>query len=126
MEKETKQLFTYLIVGGIATIAEWAAFYIFNTGLNINYMLATALAFILSTFVNWLAGRILMFKAAGKLLHELAKIYAVSILGLLWNLLIMWVAVEKFGISSNLSKVIATGLVFAWNYLVRKFLIYKV
>lgn len=124
-KNNTKQLILYLIVGGIATVVEWVLFYILNTPLRINYLFATALAFVISTFSNWLAGRLIMFKSSGKLWLELIQIYLTSIAGLLMNLIIMWLAVELLSIAELASKMLATVLVFSWNFLIRKFVIYK-
>ena len=125
MLKNFKQLFLYLIVGGIATIVEWVFFWLFDHWMH--YIPAAALAFILSTFANWLAGRLIMFKnPEKKLAKELIQIYAASIFGLLFNFIIMWIAIDIFGIVDMISKIIATGIVFFWNFFVRKFLIYKI
>ncbi len=126
LKENLKQLALYVIVGGLATVVEWAAFYIFNKMCAINYMIATALAFIISTFANWAFGKIILFKEKQNVLKELAKIYLTSIAGLLMNLLIMWIAVNLIGINEMISKIIATGIVFLWNFFIRKFLIYKV
>ena len=126
LKENLKQLALYVIVGGLATVVEWAAFYIFNEMCAINYMIATALAFIISTFANWAFGKIILFKEKQNVLKELAKIYLTSIAGLLMNLLIMWIAVNLIGINEMISKIIATGIVFLWNFFIRKFLIYKV
>ena len=89
-------------------------------------MLATVLAYVFSTFVNWLAGRIIIFKNSNKsILFEIVSIYMAAVIGLLFNLLIMWVAIDIFNIQEMLSKIIATACVFIWNYLIRKLLIYK-
>ena len=120
-------LFLYLIVGGLATIVEWSGFWIFFDMLHIQYLLATALAFVFSTFANWLFGRLLVFRGKHNqsLLKELASIYLTSIGGLLLNLAIMYVMVECLGVWEMLAKVTATVLVFSYNYLIRKKLIYK-
>lgn len=120
-----RQFAVYVVVGGIATIVEWAAFWAFNHYMH--YFLATTLAFALSTLANWWAGRLLLFKTGHKKLSkELTQIYITSILGLLFNFVIMWVAIEHLGIPEMASKMIATGIVFFWNFLVRKVLIYKI
>lgn len=122
--KGLKQLALYLVVGGIATIVEWLFFWLFDHWMH--YVPATALAFVISTFANWLAGRLLLFKESEQgLVVELLQIYATGIAGLLMNLAIMWVAVEFFGVRDMVAKIIATGIVFFWNFFVRKFLIYK-
>lgn len=127
IKKSFLQLFLYLIVGSLATLVEWGAFYVLNSPLSLHYAVATALAFVLSTAANWLFGRLILFRASKQnTARELLKIYAVSIIGLLMNIAIMFVAVEKIGLSEMLSKIIATGIVFSWNFLVRKLVIYKI
>lgn len=120
-------LFLYLIVGALATIVEWSGFWIFFDMLQIQYLLATALAFVFSTFANWLLGRILVFrgKQNQSLLKELLSIYLTSIGGLLLNLGIMYVMVDFCSIREMIAKITATVLVFSYNYLIRKKLIYK-
>ena len=120
-------LFLYLIVGALATIVEWSGFWIFFDILQIQYLLATALAFVFSTFANWLLGRILVFrgKQNQSLLKELLSIYLTSIGGLLLNLGIMYVMVDFCSIQEMIAKITATVLVFSYNYLIRKKLIYK-
>lgn len=128
INESIKQFMLYLIVGGGATIVEWIAFYLFfyNGFVKIHYMVSTSLAFILSTYANWALGRLIMFKASQNTWKEIAKIYLTSIAGLLMNLIIMWIAVRKMGCNEMLAKIVATGIVFFWNFLIRKFLIYKI
>ena len=126
MKENIRQFVLYLIVGGIATIVEWVIFYILNKFGHVHYMGATALAFVVSTFANWLFGRLLLFQERENVWKELLKIYATSIIGLILNLLLMWLAVEIFTLPEMLSKMIATAIVFLWNFFIRKFVIYKV
>ena len=125
--KNLLQLFLYLIVGALATLVEWGAFYVLNSPLSLHYAAATTLAFVLSTAANWLFGRLILFRESKQnTARELLKIYAVSVIGLLMNIAIMFVVVEKIGLPEMLSKIIATGSVFAWNFLVRKLVIYRI
>jgi putative flippase GtrA len=127
IKKSFVQLFLYLIVGGLATLVEWGAFYELNQRLTVHYMAATALAFALSTFANWGFGRLILFRVSNQnTWFELVKIYAVSIIGLLFNIGIMYVEVDKLMMDEMLSKMIATGIVFIWNFLIRKLVIYKI
>lgn len=120
-----KDFLLYVIVGGVATISEWAMFFVLGK-VSMHYAVATAIAYILSTFVNWLAGRILVFKESNQpFIKEILSVYLASIVGLLFNLLIMWVAVEFLDINEMFSKIAATAIVFIYNFLVRKLLIYK-
>ncbi len=116
----------YLIVGGLATLTEWILFYFMNISLNIHYIVATTIAYIISTLVNWIAGRILVFKESkNSLANEILVIYIVGILGLLMNILIMWFLVSILSFNGMMSKIVATGIVFVWNFIIRKLVIYK-
>lgn len=127
LKRTSIQFFFYLIVGGLATIVEWVAFYVLSSLFKVHYAPATSLAFILSTAANWLFGRLIMFRNSKQsTAKELLKIYMVSIIGLLMNIAIMFIAIEKIGIQEMISKIIATGVVFIWNFLIRKLVIYKV
>ena len=127
LDKHMGGLFGYLIVGGLATIVEWAGFWLFSEKLSIEYLLATALAFAISTFANWLFGRLLVFrgKQQQSLLREILSVYLASIVGLLLNLLIMFLLVQLLGVEKMIAKMAATVLVFTYNYLVRKLIIYR-
>lgn len=121
-----KDLFLYLIVGGLATVVEWAAFWVLTEPFGMHYLWATSLAFVLSTFANWYFGRLLIFKlGTASVWREIASIYLASAVGLLLNLIIMLILVQAFTVDQMPSKVAATVLVFIYNYLVRKLLIYK-
>ena len=127
LDKYMSGLFGYLIVGGLATIVEWAGFWLFSEKLSIEYLLATALAFAISTFANWLFGRLLVFrgKQQQSFLREILSVYLASIVGLLLNLIIMFLLVQLLGAEKMSAKMATTVLVFMYNYLVRKLIIYR-
>ena len=51
-DKEWIKIILYLFVGGTAALVEWAFFYCFKHGIGIEYIMATAAAFCLSTQYN--------------------------------------------------------------------------
>lgn len=126
MKKSAKQFALYLIVGGLATLVEWGLFWLLNTPLGVGYAAALTVAYAVSTFANWGFGKLILFHEKQNVFKELAKIYLTSIAGWLLNLLIMWIMVDKLLVSELLSKMAATGIVFFWNFLVRKLVIYKI
>ncbi|MBR4123299.1 MAG: GtrA family protein [Clostridia bacterium] len=124
-KSNAKEFLLYIIVGGIATVSEWIVFFILGKCF-VHYAVATVIAYILSTFVNWFVGRVLVFKSNElPFLKEIASIYLASIIGLLLNLLIMWVTVDVLSFNQMCSKIAATAIVFFYNFLVRKLMIYK-
>jgi putative flippase GtrA len=101
--------------------------------LQINYFVSTVIAFIFSTTANWILGRITTFKDNNTYKDKKAKeaflVFIVSAIGLLFNLILMYLFVTVMGFDSSLgktlSKIAATGIVFIWNFLIRKLVIYK-
>ena len=128
-----KQFISYFFVGGVAAIVEWVMFFIFANVLQINYFVSTVIAFIFSTTANWILGRITTFKDNNTYKDKKAKeaflVFIVSAIGLLFNLILMYLFVTVMGFGSSLgktlSKIAATGIVFIWNFLIRKLVIYK-
>lgn len=128
-----KQFISYFFVGGFAAIVEWVMFFIFANVLQINYFVSTVIAFIFSTTANWILGRITTFKDNNTYKDKKAKeaflVFIVSAIGLLFNLILMYLFVTVMGFDSSLgktlSKIAATGIVFIWNFLIRKLVIYR-
>jgi putative flippase GtrA len=126
LNSNLKDLLLYLIVGGVATLAEWGIFWLFDSALAVHYTASTVIAYLLSTFVNWAAGRLLVFKESHQpFWQEILKIYLAAIAGLLMNLAIMFVSVDLLHVMEMLSKILATAIVFLFNFLIRKLYIYK-
>ena len=70
--------------------------------------------------------RLLVFKKSERgVAAEIAGVYLAAAVGLLLNMGIMFVLVDALGWNEMLSKVIATGLVFVWNFLIRRLAIYR-
>lgn len=127
-----RQFASYFSVGGVSALVEWVCFYLLDAVLNVPYLLATALAFIVSTTTNWFLGRTFTFKDSvykNKKLRELIMVFIASAIGLVFNLLLMTLFVEvigmKTGILKTVAKVISTGIVFVWNFFSRKIWIYR-
>lgn len=108
-------------------------FSVFSGICNLHYLLSTFMAFIFSTTTNYCLGRVWTFKDNRSYKNKHGKefflVFFVSTLGLLFNLLLMYLFVNIMHFSSKklrlISKIAATGIVFIWNFLSRKFLIYK-
>lgn len=128
-----QQAISYFFVGGISAIVEWVMFSVFSSLVGLHYLLSTCLAFIFSTTTNWYLGRKWTFKEnknyAEKKGKELFLIFFVSAIGLIFNVLLMFFFVDILEFNTDLQKILckiaATGIVFIWNFLVRKFIVYK-
>ncbi|WP_405378183.1 GtrA family protein [Phascolarctobacterium sp.] len=134
-DSEVIKLVLYLFVGGTAALVEWGLFYIFlhyllaGLGLGITSlsMLCTSLAFCLSTLYHYFLGNVLVFDSGSRYERgkELTLVFAVSIMGLVFNLLLMYIFVSLLGWEPMLSKVLTSCIVVVWNYLSRKKWIFR-
>ena len=132
---EFVKIILYLFVGGTAALVEWGLFYLFfyyllvGLGLSVDIltMVATALAFGLSTLYHYFLGNILVFDSGSKYdkSKELSLVFLVSIMGLVFNLVLMYVFVGLLACQPMLAKVITSCIVVVWNYLSRKKWIFK-
>ena len=132
---EFVKIILYLFVGGTAALVEWGLFYLFfyyllvGLGLSIDTltMVATALAFGLSTLYHYFLGNVLVFDSGSKYdkSKELSLVFLVSIMGLVFNLVLMYVFVGLLAWQPMLAKVITSCIVVVWNYLSRKKWIFK-
>lgn len=128
-----KQFLSYFCVGGVSAIVEWVLFVLLANLLKIDYLVATCLAFVFSTTTNWFLGRRWTFKSnnkyTGKEIIEIELIFLVSGIGLLFNLGLMYLFVSVLRMDTPvlkaISKIISTGIVFIWNFLIRKLVIYR-
>ena len=126
MYKNFSNLILYVFVGGSAALVNWAVFYVCLEKFAIAYMLAGFMAFVLATLWNFILAKRFIFKdSKHSLLKESALIYIVSFLGLCLDMGVLYMCVEWLKLDEMLSKIIATGIAFFFNFSIRNFIIYK-
>jgi putative flippase GtrA len=126
MRQHVVNLVKYVAVGGAATVVDFAIFGLFANWLEFNYLLVGSLGFVFATGFNYLlcvkyvyqSGQ--RFSARG----ELLGVYLVSGVGLTLHVTILYTAHEFFDMHLMLSKVVATGMVFFWNFGIRNFYLF--
>ena len=134
-DSEFIKLALYLFVGGTAALVEWALFFLLlhyllsGLGLSLTAltMTATAMAFCLSTLYHYFLGNVLVFDSGSRYNRgkELSLVFLVSVMGLGFNLLLMYIFVSWLGWEPMLSKVLTSCIVVVWNYLSRKKWIFR-
>jgi putative flippase GtrA len=133
--KNLRQFLSYVVVGGVATIVEWGLFWFFVYHLKWNQNLGFTVAFIFSTFANMVLGRKLTFKNSNvinksknntlNVIKETTLIYLVGVAGYFFNILLLNLFTDAFHLHAMPAKMLATAIVFFWNYLSRKLGIYR-
>lgn len=122
------QFFRYLFVGGIATIVDGGILFILTDFAHIYHLISAAIAFIFGLLANFYLSKLLVFKGSKvnlSLSAEFIGCAVVGTIGLIFTELILILFTDFFAIHYMISKIIATVIVFLWNYVARKKLIYK-
>lgn len=134
-DNELAKLAMYLFVGGTAALFEWILFCLlfryvtdgFTLSLTARSLAATTVAFGISTVYHYILGNILVFDSGSRYGRgrEFSLVVLVSVMGLGFNLVLMYVFVTLLGWIPLLSKMLASAIVVAWNYLSRRRWIFK-
>jgi putative flippase GtrA len=116
----------YVVVGGLAFVADFAALAFFVTGLGMHYLWATLLAFLLGVWVNYqLSVRwVFSFRAIGYRGMEFTIFLVVGVVTLIASLGIMRLLVGEFGQHYLLAKSIAAAFTLIANFVGRRLLLF--
>ena len=144
MKKELiKEILRFLIVGLIATLCDYAVFYLFNLVIfkaineTLNIILSTFLGFVTGLIINWIFSINFVFRYKKKTTSTQFIIYLViSVIGLAITEFGMLIAKPLFGTYEVtfivtfdfwklFFKCMMTLIVLVWNYIGRKFLVFR-
>lgn len=155
MKKQTNgqlfwEIFRFLLTGGVATLADYFVFWIFDAWIfpegwgTVALVLSTALGFCVGLIVNWVLSVRFVFRDTEAEISVRSKkpflgFALIGLIGLLLTelgvVLLVWVfpCVTLFGQTAFLgtawekwlAKAIMTCLVLVWNYLGRKIFIFR-
>ena len=122
------QFFRYAFVGGWATVMDWGVLFILTEWMKLHYLLSGIIAFFVGLTVNFLLSKKFVFSGE-KQEHSTSKefiVYAViGAAGLVMTEIIMYILTDKLKFYFMIPKVIATAVVFVWNFAARKVVLYR-
>lgn len=121
------QLMRYAVVGGISFVVDYGSLWLLTEKAGLPYLWSAAIAFILGLACNyilstrWVFGESRIKNAWG----EFIAFAIIGVIGLGLNELIMYGCTDGLGFHYMLSKIVSTAIVFFWNFLARRFLVFK-
>jgi putative flippase GtrA len=122
------QLFRYAFVGGMAFIADFGLLYVLTEYAHFHYLLSATFAFIVGVVLNYLLSKKWVFSSnttIKKQWIEFAVFSLIGIVGLALNNLFLWMFTDYCSIHYMFSKALTTVIVFFWNFLARKFVLFN-
>ena len=121
-DKYFRQLRNFVIVGCTVTLLDFIMLHLFVERAEMWYLAAAALAFIISTVINYLLSMRFVFKGReGRDKKEEFTVFAIlNLIGLGLTTLLMWLLVDKAHLYYMFAKVFTSATVMFWSFFSRK------
>lgn len=110
------------VVGFSGMIVDFGITFLCKEKLKIQKYVSNALGFTVAATTNWLLNRIWTFASNNpQILNEYLRFFAVSVIGLGINTLILWLLTDKVKLNFYISKIGAIGVTTIWNFLANNY-----
>lgn len=114
--EKNKKILKYLLSAIIIVLFELFIFQVIYV-ITSSYKVATVISFSLAVVLNWLVSRYFVFNGSKYVaIKELSLVAFASLIGLVIQLLVIYVSIEKLEILPILAKVLSICFSFVWNY----------
>lgn len=120
-----KRFVKYVGIGLVATGIEWVIFY---------FLLKTGWAYLLCFFLAFLVANVFHYMMTTKFVfteskysrrREFTYVLGISTVGFFINGTALTIFVEYFNLTEMVGKMFASGTAIGWNYLMRKYFVFK-
>lgn len=121
-----KEVILYLFFGGLTTFVNIGVFFIFDTVLEVHYLLANAAAWFLSVLFAYITNRKWVFESKDTdILGEFMKFVSCRIFSGACDMAIMFLGVDIIHIPSFITKLLTNIVVVVLNYIFSKCFIFN-
>lgn len=110
------------LVGTLCFCIDYGLMVLLTEFTDLGYFWSSGISFVVSVVVNYILSMRFVFEGKEELskFQELVIFVALSLIGLALNQMIMWIAVEFFGMFYAVAKIFSTLLVTTYNFISRK------
>lgn len=129
MYRKYEEGINYLIFGFLAFVLNYVLYFLFASALQMHYMAATALSWVLTVVFAYWTNRTFVFKSSNKDAQSLGKEF-VSFIGArvateVLELALMFLMVDCADLNEYISKLVCQVIVIVANYFLSKLWIFK-
>ncbi|MBI5457530.1 GtrA family protein [Candidatus Kaiserbacteria bacterium] len=123
----TREFIRYFAASCVALAVDFSALAYLTSVVRIEYLVSAAIAFLLGLASIYILSVLWVFERrnAREPLVEFFVFAAIGVVGLFLNEAVLWLFTGVFGIFYLVSKCLSVVLVFMWNYIARKFLLFR-
>ena len=116
-----REFMRFIIAGFGCFLFEIAILYALTDLLGVYYLFSTGVAFVLLVMVNYVLCVSWVFHGARRRSLRAKLIFiGSSVAGLFLNQVSMWFMVEFLGLYYMIAKILTTGIVTTWNYVMKR------
>lgn len=124
------QFLRYLFTGGLAFVVDFSLFALCLRILGMHYLVANLVGLVAGLVINYVVSVKWVFADCERDFGDAKKIEfsifsVIGILGVGFNQLLMLLMVGYVGLNEMFSKIISAGVVLVYNFLARKFILFK-
>lgn len=121
-----RQFVKFGIVGASSTVIDWGIYLFLTRIFGMFYLMAKILSFSVAVFNSYVWNRRWTFRSNDPAkLKQFIKFLTISIVGLVLNSSIMFLAVDKFKLHDIVGLALATAIILIWNFLANKYYTFK-
>ncbi|MFZ2310919.1 MAG: GtrA family protein [Patescibacteria group bacterium] len=124
--KNNIQIINYIFFAGTATVVDVGLLYVLTDMAGLKYLISSVISYCAGMVVNYSLNKLLNFKDRNKkIFRQFSIFFAVALIGLLFNQLIIVFLVELFKIWYMIAKIISVLLVMIWSFWAHKNITFK-
>lgn len=123
--KNISQLVLYGIIGAVSASIDFLVFNILVMVVGIYYIAANCLSVLVGIVTSFTLNRTLNFKVTDKVVARFSLFFSAGLLGLFLSNIIMWIGVERFCLSENITKIISIFVVALIQFVFNKSITFK-
>ncbi len=120
------QFLRYTFVGGFAFLIDFGTLFVLTEYFSVYYLVSAGISFLLGLLVNYFISINWVFDNRIYKNHffEFLVFTLIGVIGLFLNEFFIWFFTEKFLMYYLLSKITAAIIVYLWNFIARKFILF--
>lgn len=121
------KLYRYILAGGSCAVLDISLFLLLRQHFEYHYLILATFSFVIATLANFILCNQFVFKHTQTHSSQTRFMltYLVSGVGLSIHHFILFFSFEWLALPLVISKIAAMGVAFGWNFLSRKYLVFK-
>jgi len=117
----------YFVAGGLAFVFDFSVLMLLYRIFHVHYLIAAAIGLLFGFTITYVLSIKWVFRnrSVSDQRSEVSIFFVIGMVGFVLSELIMWIGVDILLFTVPMTKLIATGIVFVWNFLIRKILLFR-